>query len=93
MKVVGIVPARMAASRFPGKPLHPIFGRPMIEHVFQRALKFPGWDGLFLATCDREIEDFGLSKKWPVIMTSNKHTRCHRHSRILHRATCKEGGT
>ena len=33
MKIIGIIPARMAASRFPGKPLHPILGRPMIERV------------------------------------------------------------
>jgi 3-deoxy-manno-octulosonate cytidylyltransferase (CMP-KDO synthetase) len=76
MKTIGIVPARMAASRFPGKPLYPILGRLMIEHVWQRASKYQGWDGLFLATCDSEIEDFGLSKKWPVISTSKNHTRC-----------------
>lgn len=76
MKTIGIVPARMASSRFPGKPLAPILGRPMIEHVFERAKLFSGWDGLFLATCDRELADFGESKGWPVIMTSDKHTRC-----------------
>ncbi len=75
-KIVGIVPARMAASRFPGKPLHPILGRPMIEHVFRRAERFKGWDGLHLATCDGAIADFGHSKGWSVIMTSDKHTRC-----------------
>lgn len=76
MKIIGIVPARMASSRFPGKPLFPILGKPMVEHVFARAQKFPRWDGLFLATCDKEIAQFGESKNWPVIMTSDKHTRC-----------------
>ena len=33
MKIYGIIPARMASSRFPGKPLHPICGRPMIVAV------------------------------------------------------------
>jgi 3-deoxy-manno-octulosonate cytidylyltransferase (CMP-KDO synthetase) len=75
-KILGFVPARMAASRFPGKPLHPIHGRPMVEHVFLRAQLFKGWDGLFLATCDREIEDIGRTKGWPVVMTSHKHLRC-----------------
>jgi 3-deoxy-manno-octulosonate cytidylyltransferase (CMP-KDO synthetase) len=75
-KVIGIVPARMAASRFPGKPMFPILGRPMIEHVVLRAKQYAGWDGLFLATCDSEIEDFGRAKDWPVIMTSPLHTRC-----------------
>jgi 3-deoxy-manno-octulosonate cytidylyltransferase (CMP-KDO synthetase) len=75
MKIVGIVPARMAASRFPGKPLYPILGRPMVEHVFCRAAMFPKWDGLYLATCDAEIYDFGKSKDWPTLMTSDRHTR------------------
>lgn len=76
MKIIGIVPARMASSRFPGKPLYPICGRPMIEHVFCRALMFDRWDGLYLATCDREIAEFGESKGWPILMTSDQHTRC-----------------
>lgn len=76
MKVIGIVPVRMASSRFPGKPLYPICGRPMIEHVFSRAAMFDGWDGLYLATCDHEIAEFGASKAWPVVMTLDTHTRC-----------------
>ncbi|MBF0504264.1 MAG: 3-deoxy-manno-octulosonate cytidylyltransferase [Candidatus Omnitrophica bacterium] len=75
MKIIGVVPARMAASRFPGKPLYPICGKPMVEHVFCRAAMFPKWDGLYLATCDQEIFDFGKSKGWPTIMTSDRHTR------------------
>ena len=75
MKIIGVMPARMAASRFPGKPLHPICGRPMVEHAFCRAAMFPKWDGLYLATCDKEILDFGKSKGWPSLMTSDKHTR------------------
>jgi 3-deoxy-manno-octulosonate cytidylyltransferase (CMP-KDO synthetase) len=76
MKVIGVVPARMASSRFPGKPLHPICGMPMVEHVYRRAQLFPGWDGLYLATCDREIAALGEAKAWPTIMTSDRHTRC-----------------
>ncbi|MBT3237384.1 MAG: 3-deoxy-manno-octulosonate cytidylyltransferase [Rhodospirillaceae bacterium] len=75
MKTIGIVPARMAASRFPGKPLHLIGGRPMLEHCFERAKMFGRWDGLFLATCDEEIREFGESKGYPVIMTADTHTR------------------
>ena len=74
-KIIGIIPARMGASRFPGKPLAPILGRPMIEHCFQRAKMFERWDGLFLATCDEEIRAFAESKGYPVIMTSDSHTR------------------
>jgi 3-deoxy-manno-octulosonate cytidylyltransferase (CMP-KDO synthetase) len=76
MKVIGVVPARMASSRFPGKPLHPICGMPMVEHVYRRAKLFPAWNGLYLATCDREIASLGEAKKWPTIMTSDQHTRC-----------------
>ncbi|HEC91113.1 MAG TPA: 3-deoxy-manno-octulosonate cytidylyltransferase [Alphaproteobacteria bacterium] len=75
MKIFGFVPARMAASRFPGKPLYPIAGRPMLEHCFERAKMFERWDGLYLATCDDEIRDFAQSKGYPVIMTADTHTR------------------
>ncbi len=75
MRTIGIVPARRAAGRFPGKPLHPILGRPMIEHCFERARLYEDWDGLFLATCDNEISGFAKTKDYPVIMTSDRHTR------------------
>jgi 3-deoxy-manno-octulosonate cytidylyltransferase (CMP-KDO synthetase) len=74
-KVIGIVPARMAASRFPGKPLFPILGRPMLEHVFVRAAMYKGWDNLVLATCDDEIKAFSESRGFPVVMTGTHHTR------------------
>ena len=76
MRVIGLVPARMGSSRFPGKPLVNILGKPMIEHVFKRAQIYSGWTKLGLTTCDKEIQDFGISQGWEVLMTSNKHTRC-----------------
>ena len=75
MKKIGIIPARMAASRFPGKPLHPIAGRPMLEHCYLRAKLFTDWDVLAVATCDEEIRSFCESKGYPVIMTADTHTR------------------
>lgn len=75
MKIIGVVPARMAASRFPGKPLYPIHGRPMVEHVFLRAKMYSGWDKLVLATCDHEIEQFSKEKGIPVVMTGSHHAR------------------
>ena len=70
MKVVAIIPARMGSSRFPGKPLTPILGKPMIEHVYRRVSLCEQLDATIIATCDDEIreaaEDFGA----PVIMTS-----------------------
>lgn len=75
MKIIGVVPARMSASRFPGKPLTPILGRPMIEHVFLRAKMYAGWTDLVLATCDDEIQNFAGSKGFSVVMTGSHHTR------------------
>lgn len=54
--IVGI-PARLGASRFPGKPLASICGMPMIEHVCRRALLADEVDEVFVATCDEEIRD------------------------------------
>lgn len=75
MKIIGVVPARMAASRFPGKPLFPILGMPMVEHVFLRAKMYEKWSHLVLATCDSEIEEFAKSKNFEVVMTGSHHTR------------------
>jgi len=74
-KIIGLIPARMKASRFPGKPLFPIHGRAMIEHVWHRAAMFPKWDALAICTCDKEIEDFGKSRGFPVVMTADTHVR------------------
>jgi 3-deoxy-manno-octulosonate cytidylyltransferase (CMP-KDO synthetase) len=75
MKIIGIVPARMAASRFPGKPLKLILGRPLIEHCFVRARMYQHWDGLYLATCDEPIRDFAEKHHFPVVMTGSHHSR------------------
>lgn len=75
MKVIGMVPARMAASRFAGKPLHPICGRPMLAHVIGRAALYANWDYLGLATCDEEIAALGRELEIAVVMTGNHHVR------------------
>ncbi len=75
MKILGFVPARMAASRFPGKPLHPIAGRPLLEHCYLRAKLFDRWDVLSICTCDEEIRAFAEDKGYPVVMTADTHTR------------------
>ncbi len=86
MKIIGVVPARMAASRFPGKPLYPILGRPMLEHVVLRAQMYKGWTRLVVATCDLEIEQFAVDKNYPVVMTGNHHTRAL--DRVAEAVTC-----
>ena len=75
MKLIGIIPARMAASRFPGKPLHKIIDRPMISHVWGRANLYKKWDYLSIATCDKKIYDFSKKNKYECIYTSPNHTR------------------
>lgn len=73
--VVAIIPARMGSSRFPGKPLAPILGRPMIEHVYRRTAMSSVLDAVYVATCDREIfeavEEFGGQ----ATMTADSHQR------------------
>ena len=55
MKIYGFIPARMASSRLPGKPLKHIQGRPMLEHVYERANFFKKRTKLSIATCDQKI--------------------------------------
>ena len=75
MKIIGVVPARMAASRFPGKPLSQIHGRTMLEHVYLRGCLYENWDQFVIATCDEEIKDFADTRGFPVVMTGAHHTR------------------
>jgi 3-deoxy-manno-octulosonate cytidylyltransferase (CMP-KDO synthetase) len=66
----------MASSRFPGKPLVPILGLPMVEHVRRRALLASGIDGVVVATCDRSILDAVAALGGRAVMTADTHERC-----------------
>jgi len=55
--VVAVIPARYESSRFPGKPLADIGGRPMIEHVYRRAAEARLVDAVVVATDDQRIAD------------------------------------
>jgi 3-deoxy-manno-octulosonate cytidylyltransferase (CMP-KDO synthetase) len=55
VSVLGIIPARFDAARFPGKPLVNIAGKPMIQHVFERALQSQSLDKLVVATDNEQI--------------------------------------
>ena len=74
-RIVGIIPARMASSRFPGKPLALILGKPMIEHVYRRAKMCNQLEDVFVATCDNEIKVAVETFGGKVIMTSAAHER------------------
>ncbi len=56
MSTLAVIPARYAAQRFPGKPLAPLWGRPMLQHVWERARAAAGLDTLVIATDDERIE-------------------------------------
>jgi 3-deoxy-manno-octulosonate cytidylyltransferase (CMP-KDO synthetase) len=71
--VVGIIPARYASTRFPGKPLADLAGRPMVQHVFLRACRATRLDEIMVATDDQRIFDTVLRFGGEVIMTSTSH--------------------
>ena len=75
MRAVGIVPVRMAASRFPGKPLARLLGMPMIGHCYHRTRLAPGLDDAFVATCDEPIAEYVRSIGGRVVMTAPTHNR------------------
>jgi len=76
MKVIAIIPARMASSRFPGKPLKPILGLSMIEHVRRRVTLCSMLDDVIVATCDKEIADEVERYGGKATMTSGSHESC-----------------
>jgi 3-deoxy-manno-octulosonate cytidylyltransferase (CMP-KDO synthetase) len=74
-RVVAVIPARMGSSRFPGKPLAPLLGRPLIEHVLRRASMCERLDAVYVATCDEEIRAAVEGLGGEVLMTSAAHER------------------
>jgi 3-deoxy-manno-octulosonate cytidylyltransferase (CMP-KDO synthetase) len=75
MNKIGIIPARMASSRFPGKPMKRILGIPMIGHCYIRSKMCLDLDELYVATCDQEIYEYINSIGGKAIMTSDIHER------------------
>lgn len=55
MKILGIIPARYASTRFPGKPLHPIAGKPLVQHVVEQCRKAKSLADVIVATDDERI--------------------------------------
>jgi 3-deoxy-manno-octulosonate cytidylyltransferase (CMP-KDO synthetase) len=75
MNVIGIIPARMASTRFPGKPLAEICGIPMIGHIYIRSCMAKSLDTVYIATCDEEIVRYAETLPAKAIMTSDRHER------------------
>ena len=72
MNILGVIPARYASTRFPGKPLHPIAGKPLIRHVVERCQLASTLSEIVVATDDQRIADVarGFAR---VEMTSDQH--------------------
>ena len=75
MNIIGIIPARLASSRLPNKPLAKIIGMPMIGHVYLRSKMSSILEEVYVATCNQEIKDYVESIGGKAIMTSNSHER------------------
>jgi len=75
MNILALIPARMGSSRFPGKPMAKILGKPMIGHVYERVSKCVLLTKTVVATCDQEILEYIESIGGQAVMTSNRHKR------------------
>jgi 3-deoxy-manno-octulosonate cytidylyltransferase (CMP-KDO synthetase) len=73
MKIVGIIPARYASTRFPGKPLVDIGCKPMIRRVYEQAKQAKSLAGVIVATDDERIYNTVLSFGGKAMMTSSGH--------------------
>jgi 3-deoxy-manno-octulosonate cytidylyltransferase (CMP-KDO synthetase) len=75
VNIIAIIPARMGSSRFPGKPMANILGKPMIGHVYQRVSQNQQLTQTVVATCDIEIFEYIESIGGRAIMTGSHHER------------------
>ena len=73
MKTIAVIPARYQSKRFPGKPLAMIAGKPMIQHVHERALSCPDLSDIFVATDDERIFQCVNDFAGKAIMTQKEH--------------------
>ena len=87
MKIAGIIPARYASSRFPGKPLAIINGKTMIRRVYEQVKKTSALSAVYVATDDQRIANHVLEFGGEVLLTSDKHRtgteRCNEALNIL----------
>ena len=73
MKIVCVIPARYKSSRFPGKPLADICGKPMIWYVYQQCMKVRAFDKVVVATDDERIKAACEDASMACLMTSDQH--------------------
>lgn len=75
MKAIGIIPARLGATRFPGKPLATMLGMPMVGHCYHRTRLAMGLDATYVATCDEAIAEYVRGIGGNTVMTASSHNR------------------
>jgi 3-deoxy-manno-octulosonate cytidylyltransferase (CMP-KDO synthetase) len=72
-RAVGIIPARWSSTRFPGKPLHPIANKPLLQRVWERCVRAKQLDAVIIATDDMRIAMAAFDWGAEVAMTSKRH--------------------
>lgn len=91
IKVLGIIPARFASTRFPGKPLVDINGKPMIQRVYEQAKKSSYLKDVYVATDDSRIYETVINFGGQAVYTSEQHPsgtdRCYEAARKI----CDDG--
>ena len=75
MKVLALIPARLASTRFPNKPLAQILEKSMLQHIVERVQLCKEIDQVAVATCDQEIIDHIQGLGHQAIMTRDRHER------------------
>jgi 3-deoxy-manno-octulosonate cytidylyltransferase (CMP-KDO synthetase) len=73
MRHVALIPARYGSTRFPGKPLASILGKPLIQWVYEQARQVPGLAGICVATDDTRIRDCVAGFGGQAVMTGSHH--------------------
>lgn len=73
IRILGVLPSRWGSTRFPGKPLHLIAGKPLIQHVWERCRQCSRLDDLIVATDDARIRDAVIAFGGKAVMTSSDH--------------------
>ncbi len=89
MPVSVIIPARFASSRFPGKPLHVLAGKPMLQHVWERCRGCRNVERVVIATDDERIAALGRRIGAEVVMTGGQHVSGT--DRVAEAAACLPG--
>ena len=73
IRAAAVIPARWGSTRFPGKPLHPIAGKPLLQRVWERCLRAKTLRTVIVATDDMRIADAAFGWGAEVALTSSRH--------------------